>query len=253
MGFVTAERLIEGTGTPEPVWQRWLATARVRAQPLQGWLPQTARLVVIAPHPDDEVLACGALLAMHAARGGEILVVAVTDGEASHPGSSEWSPRRLAAVRRAESAEGLARLGLRGIAPVRLGLGDGKVCQQAADLAKGLKSLLCSTDVVVTTWRLDGHPDHDATGRSAAGACAAAGCRLVEAPVWMWHWAAPGDLRVPWYRLQGLPLSPQALARKQAAVAAHVTQLARRDAEEGPVLGSAILSRSTRTTEYFFM
>ena len=250
---MTMQRLIQGGGTPEPVWQSWLGSARLRAQSLQEWLPDDARLVVVAPHPDDEVLACGALLSMHAARGGESLVVAVTDGEASHAGSPHWTGQRLAAARRAESAEGLSRLGLPDVAVVRLGLPDGQVCRQADRLAKGLKPLLRSNDVVVTTWRLDGHLDHEATGRSAAGACAAAGCRLVEAPVWMWRWAAPGDLRVPWYRLLGLPLTPQALGRKQAALAAHETQLVQRDAEEGPVLGTAILARSDRTTEYFFV
>ena len=136
---------------------------------------------------------------------------------------------------------------------VRLGLPDGRVARHVELLAYRLRLLLRPGDVVISTWRLDGHPDHDATGLAAAQACAAAGCRFVEAPVWMWHWAAPGDERVPWPRLHGVTLAPTAWSRKQAAMAAHVSQLGPRHADEGPVLGPAIVARAGRTAEYFFV
>ena len=61
------------------------------------------RTVVVAPHADDESLACGGLLALLARQGVEAHVVVVTDGAASHPGSAMFPPARLAAVREAES------------------------------------------------------------------------------------------------------------------------------------------------------
>lgn len=253
MALVNAKRLVEGAGTPESVWQAWTGLARVSLPPVSAWLPASARLVVVAPHPDDELLACGGLIHEHSARGGEILIVAVTDGEASHAGSPGWSPTQLAALRRAESTEGLRRLGLRSAGVVRLGLPDGQIAQHTDALGRTLETLFWPTDVVLSTWRLDGHPDHDATGRAAAWACAQAGCRLVEAPVWMWHWSAPGDARVPWHRMLGVPLAPRALALKKTALAAHVTQLSRRDPCNGPVLGPAILARADRMIEYLFV
>jgi LmbE family N-acetylglucosaminyl deacetylase len=43
-------------------------------------------------------------------------------------------------------------------------------------------------------WRHDGHPDHDAAGRAATIASAAAGAPLLQYLVWAWHWADPeGD------------------------------------------------------------
>jgi LmbE family N-acetylglucosaminyl deacetylase len=253
MGLMSTDHLIQGKGTPEPIWEQWQGLASLRTQPFNTWLPAKARLVVIAPHPDDEILACGALLSMHAARGGESLIVSITDGEASHEGTPESRPRRLAAMRRAERAKGLSILGLRDVGVCRFGLPDGRVSHHGEQLVARFRALLKPTDVVVTTWRRDGHPDHDITGIAAARACLAVGCRLNEAPIWMWHWAQPDDARVPWHRLRGLEVRPRELSRKQAALAAHVSQLDPRGDADGPVLDTAILARSARNREYFFV
>jgi LmbE family N-acetylglucosaminyl deacetylase len=254
MAPVSPEPLIRGDGTSEAAWQPWLDSETGGAAAACAWLPPRARLVVVAPHPDDEVLACGATLAMHAAHGGECLVIAVTDGEASHPGASPAIARALACCRRQERDEGLSRLGVRSATSVvRLGLPDGRVGDHRATLSKLLSPWLRPTDVVLTTWRHDGHPDHDATGRAAVSACTAAACRLVEVPVWMWHWARPGDLRVPWHRLKAVRLAPDARARKQHALHAHASQLQPRAGNAGPVLGSQIVKRAGRALEHFLV
>jgi LmbE family N-acetylglucosaminyl deacetylase len=252
MDLVTHERVIEGDGTAEAHWQHWLAASPTPLRWLPELLPPNARLVVVAPHPDDEVLACGGLIARHAAQGGDTLIVAVSDGEASHADTASHQPLQLADLRRGESAEGLRRLGARAARVLRLQLPDGRVAEHAAELPRMLQRVLLADDVVVTTWRLDGHPDHEAAGHAAAQACAAVGCRLLEAPVWMWHWAALGDARVPWHRLVALTLSPDTVRRKQGALAAHASQLQARSARLGPVLGPAIRARAGRDTEYFF-
>jgi LmbE family N-acetylglucosaminyl deacetylase len=253
MDAVTLERAIEGDGTPESQWQAWPGLARVPALPLKRWVPPEARVVVVAPHPDDEVLVCGALLCMHAQRGGSVLVIAVTDGEASHNGSAHWNCETLAEARRRESAEGIAMLASNKAQVLRLGVPDGDVAAHIEPLMAQLRDALLPDDIVFTTWRRDGHPDHEATGTAAADVCAEIGCRLIESPVWMWHWAEPADRRVPWSRLRGLPIEPEVLGRKRMALAAHVTQLVPRDTGEGPVLGDGILERLARETEYFIV
>ena len=250
---MTPERIIRGNGTPERVWQPWLEQAAVPVWLRHPGLDAEPRVVVVAPHPDDEVLACGGLLAQHAAHGGSSLVVSVTDGEASHDASALWSPLALAAARRGESTEGLLRLGLRNPTPVRLALPDGAVTQNEVALCAALMQLLLPGDIVVTTWQLDGHPDHDATGRCTAQVCKERGCNLVEAPVWMWHWGNPDDRRIPWHRLRCLPLDPTTQQQKQDALAAHASQLGSRGLTVGPVLGPAIIARSRRSHEYFFL
>ena len=246
-------RLIQGPATSEADWLTWLKSAQVPAWQWRECLSPQERLVALAPHPDDEVLACGGLLAMHAQAGGACLIVGITAGEASHAQSPAWSARDLAKARASERERGLVRLGLPDVEVLRLGFPDGSVSRYQQQLLSMLAAILRPGDVVVTTWRLDGHPDHDTVGASAAAVCSNRGCRLVEAPVWMWHWAAPGDGRVPWQRLHCIPLGREVLRRKQQALQAHFSQLSPRGAELGPVLDDAIVSRSRRAGEYFFI
>ena len=244
---------IRDEGTPEVAWQAWPGLDAIESVPIEKWMHPAMRLVVVAPHPDDEILACGGLMAMHTARGGSALVVAVTDGEASHAGVSSWRAARLAEVRRAERLRGLSRLGCAGIRVHRLGIPDGKVAGQTTALQEELRRIVRWGDVVVTTWRRDGHPDHEACGDAAASACSAVHCCLLQAPVWMWHWSRPGDPQVPWHRLVGLGLTSREVAGKQRALAAHASQLQPRGSAVGPVLGPVMLERLTRRSEYFFV
>ncbi|MGK2897799.1 MAG: PIG-L deacetylase family protein [Burkholderiaceae bacterium] len=253
MGAVGAGRRIRGEGTTdEAAWQHWLDALNPTALAIDDVVTATQRLVVVSPHPDDEVLTCGGLIALHAQRGGVVAVVAVTDGEASHRNDPAWSPDRLGQARRAECQRGLAHLGLDPGSVTGLALPDGQVAAYRDALRRRLRPMLRSTDCVVSTWRLDGHPDHDAAGNSTAQACADVGCRLLEAPVWMWHWSAPNDPRVPWQRLRALPLPRATQTRKAAALAEHGTQLTARR-HDAPVLGTAILARAARSAEYFLL
>lgn len=248
----TVSRQIAGCGTPESTWQAWAGLASAPRLSLDGYLGKDQRLIVVAPHPDDEVLACGGLMASHVARGGACLVVAVTEGEASHTGSEIWTPGALAATRRIESARGLARLGVH-CEVLRVGLPDGLVQQHAEKLTSRLELALSANDVVVSTWRHDGHPDHEASGHAVANVCTAMGNRFLEAPVWMWHWATPGNLQVPWRSMTGFDLYHDAMARKRQALLQHLSQLSRRDGPDStPILGAAIRERASRHTEYFF-
>ncbi len=253
MASVMRPARIAGEGTDSSTWQAWLEDAELPELPLHERLPRHARLVVVAPHPDDEVLACGALLQSHAERGGESCIVAVTDGEASHPGLSSPERAALAQQRREERLQGLACMGLPPSAVRRLGLPDGEVAVNTTHLTANLRALLRPQDVLVSTWAHDGHPDHEATGRACRQLSSVVGCSYLAAPVWMWHWASPGDARVPWRRLRALRVNGPALARKQAALAAHQSQLMPRDDEHGAVLGAAIRSRAAWRSEYFFV
>lgn len=249
----SGQRRIRDDGTPEMAWQSWRGLDAIESVPIEKWMDPAMRLVVVAPHPDDEILACGGLMAMHAARGGSTLVVAVTDGEASHAGLSSWRAAKLASVRRTERLQGLSRLGCQGTEVHRLGLPDGNVAGHTTALEEELRRVVRWGDVVVTTWRRDGHPDHEACGDAAANACGAAHCCLLQAPVWMWHWSRPSDARVPWHRLVGLRLTSREVAGKQRALAAHTSQLEPRGGSIGPVLGPTMLERLTRRSEYFFV
>jgi LmbE family N-acetylglucosaminyl deacetylase len=247
-----SDRLIHGEGTTEAEWQAWNGLDPMRTTSMERLVPDGARAVVVAPHPDDEVLAVGGLLAQLARRGSAIRVIAVTDGTASHRGSRDWPVERLERERPRESREALQRLGV-DVEPVRLGLPDAGLRGLETLLADRLLTLFERDDVVFTTWRGDGHPDHEATGHASAFAAARRGARLVEVPVWAWHWAAPGDRRLPWVRARRLDLDAPARRRKQSALRAFASQL-EPDASTGrpAILRATTLARAARPFEVFF-
>ncbi|MDM0019346.1 PIG-L deacetylase family protein [Variovorax saccharolyticus] len=246
------DRAIRGDGTSEAEWQSWTGLHPLRATTVEALVPAGSRAVVVAPHPDDEVLAVGGLLAQLARRGAPIRVIAVTDGTASHRGSRDWPVERLVRERPSESREALHRLGV-DIEPIRLGLPDGGLAGLEGLLADRLLPLLERNDVVFSTWRRDGHPDHEATGHACAFAAARTGARLVEVPVWAWHWAAPGDPRLPWARARRLSLDTDASRRKRCAVQAFASQL-EADASTGraAVLRPTTVERAARPFEVVF-
>jgi LmbE family N-acetylglucosaminyl deacetylase len=243
-------------GTPLSEWQR--STALRGAQPIsaEALVPPGARLVVLAPHPDDEVLACGGLLAAMADRQQDIQLISVTDGEGSHPGSSQWPDARLRAQRRQESEYALAALGLDAarISWHRLELTDGGVADNAEALIALLSEDLRPSDVLLSTWRHDGHCDHEAVGHCAAQAAASTGATLVEVPIWAWHWAEPNDPRIPWEQARKLMLSDDQLARKRRAITCHASQL-QTDTSTGalPVLDAITLERLLQPFELVFL
>ncbi len=88
--------------------------AHLRALPLAtaATVLQGRRPLILAPHPDDESLGCGGLIAAACAAGLAPEVVILTDGGASHPGSTSHPPARLRALRAEEARQATAALGL---------------------------------------------------------------------------------------------------------------------------------------------
>jgi LmbE family N-acetylglucosaminyl deacetylase len=121
----------------------------------------TTNAVVVAPHPDDEVLGCTGVI-----RDASVTMIHVTDGV------PPWTPpaesRVLHATRRTECADAWASLGTT-VVPVELGFGDLGAWRSVRDVAESLAAALdattdsdSTTDIYVPAFQR-GHPDHDAT------------------------------------------------------------------------------------------
>jgi LmbE family N-acetylglucosaminyl deacetylase len=253
MGALAARR-ISGQGTAEASWQAWDGLDRLARIDLDALVPAASRTVIVAPHPDDEVFATGGLLALLGATGRSVLVVSVTDGTASHPYSRTLSPHGLGRLRTGETRRALRRLGLSAVEVRRLCLADGKVGRMRRRLEAALVAWIDEPDTVFATWRHDGHPDHEAAAIAAANAVERKHARLVEVPVWAWHWATPADKRIPWHRARRLDLGPDATRRKHHAAAAFVSQITPGfGGESAPVLGESVLDRLLRPFEVYFL
>ncbi len=215
------------------------------------------RTVVIAPHPDDESLACGGLLALLARAGVEAHVVVVADGSASHVGSTAFPPDRLAALREVEVREAVRMLGHAERTHL-LKLPDGNVPLPGTDgfapAVVALRALLetLHPETLVLPWRRDPHPDHVAAWH-IADAAAPAGARRLEAPVWAWHRGGPdaaprADEATAW-RLDIAPVTVD----KAAAIAAHASQTSGliSDATEAFTLTPGLLAPFERAWELY--
>lgn len=247
---------IVGQGTPLHRWQTSSQLAQLPAIDILTLVPEGARAVIIAPHPDDEVLGCGGFLQLLAAAGRPLQLISVTDGCASHPGSRRWPVERLSAVRPQESVQALRRLGLplHSLKWLRGGFADSQVALRESELSAFIERHLRPNDVVFTTWREDGHCDHEAVGRASAEAAQRVGATLHELPVWTWHWATPEDGLVPWQRARKILLAPSLVARKRHAIHAFASQL-EGDPQIGlpPVLAPYVLERLLQPFEVVFL
>jgi LmbE family N-acetylglucosaminyl deacetylase len=220
--------------TTEDTWLDWV-----------GGLPALeigrARLVIVAPHPDDETLACGGLIADASATGRLIEIVAVTDGEQSHPGTPG-----LAQHRRAEQDRALDHLGARGSVH-RLEFPDSGVARRLDELVDRLHRVVGHDAVLVAPWSHDGHSDHDACGGAARRVANATGCRLLAYPVWAWQWATPAEFAGDDWRT--LAMTSGAHRAKLAAIAEYLSQTT---ATYGAVVVSDdMLTRFRRRVEVF--
>ncbi|MFJ2710662.1 PIG-L deacetylase family protein [Pseudomonas sp. NPDC087346] len=247
---------IVGQGTTLHQWQSSRHLAELDSIDILSLVPPGSRAVIVAPHPDDEVLGCGGLMQLLAAAGRPLQLISVTDGSASHPGSQRWPVQRLSVIRPQESAEALRRLGLpmHRLKWLRGGFADTQVASREDQLSDFIAGHLRSSDVVFTTWSEDGHSDHEAVGRASAEAARRVGATCHELPVWTWHWATPEDALVPWQRARKILLSPEQIARKRHAVHAFASQLeGDPDVGLGPVLAPYVLDRLLQPFEVVFL
>ena len=234
------------------------AQAHWRALPLA--LPADVlgdgRTLILAPHPDDESLGCGGIIAALCAAGWPPLVVVLTDGAGSHPQSRRYPPERLRAVRRAETAEAASALGLPGPAlhfldlPDTLAPTDGPTFETAVD---ALASLGAECRTVLATWTGDPHCDHVAAHKMAHATARRGGLRHLAYPIW--GWTLPPDAAVPEREHKGIEGwrvdIADHLPAKRRAIASHASQLGALipDDPSGVVLPEAMLAHFDRPYE----
>ncbi|MFJ4296553.1 PIG-L family deacetylase [Curtobacterium sp. NPDC089689] len=240
-------------GTDPARWTSFLDT--VRAEPVDPG--RFDAVLVVAPHPDDETLGAGGLVATAGDRGLPVEVLLVTRGERSHPDSPTTGEQDLGARREREFRDALAALHPAATA-TPLGVPDGGVREHADLLRAALRDRVTAVPgrvLVVAPWRGDGHRDHRIAGEVAAAVVAdAPRAALLEYPVWAWHWDDPDASAAPWDRARALALSSDVLDRKRAALAAHRSQtrpLSPAPGDEAIVDGRHA-AHHLRPTEWFF-
>jgi LmbE family N-acetylglucosaminyl deacetylase len=163
------KRLAEAAGAV--CWSGLFAVAgRLAASQTSTWRARGGqRILVVAPHPDDEVCGCAGAILQHREAGDEVTVVCVTDGSASR--SLGLGPQEMAARRRREAESAAARLAAR-----LEWLGLPERTWDGAALRRQLAEYLASwrPNVIYAPSRIDFHPDHVRVAMALAGVLGAA-------------------------------------------------------------------------------
>lgn len=216
--------------------------------------------LVIAPHQDDETLACGGIIARKRNEGLPVHVMFITDGSASHPNHPRLGPQAISAIRAGEAMQALACLGVERTAVHFLNEPDGSLktitSVRREDLVIRLTVLFRSIapSEIFLPCNPDGSSEHDATFGFVTDAITRAGLQpdIWQYPVWSWwnpllllrRWLATDDCR-------RLPLEDYRLA-KQQAIECYQSQITPLAPDATPALPADLVKIFNSDTEYFF-
>lgn len=196
-----------------------MSADELRPPPDPRWLtaPLPGRVLVFAPHPDDEIAGPGGTLCLHRRQQDPVRVVIATDGIAGDP-EGRFDKATYSALRRAESGRGLHEIGVDDVvfwgfpdscelSPVDLELGVRKATEEVQRFRP---------DIVYLPWGREGHPDHHATHLCVSRALERTTFRGTAYGYEVWHAMIP-DLIVD--------ITP-VIEAKRRAIAQHRSQLA---------------------------
>jgi LmbE family N-acetylglucosaminyl deacetylase len=117
------------------------------------------RVIVLAPHPDDEAIGCGGMICLHQQQGDRVEIVHLTSGERGVEGMAEETLRSL---REAEAKEAAHVLAAEAVHFLRLP--DTRLEQAIPTAAQKLQPILAAArpDMIYLPHAADAHPDHGA-------------------------------------------------------------------------------------------
>jgi LmbE family N-acetylglucosaminyl deacetylase len=128
------------------------------------------RIIVFAPHPDDETLGCGGTIIKRITEGYEAIVVVMTDGR--HALSNAFgiqnnpSPEEMKQIRAAETVTAMQILGVTKKNIIFLDFEDGKLTENCKQLMVKVTEILKEFQPVEVYFpqKKDCHPDHKTAG-----------------------------------------------------------------------------------------
>ncbi len=216
------------------------------------------RIIVFAPHPDDETLGCGGTIAKKVRDGDLVYIVFVTDGRNSHKivlGIEENpNPEEVKAIRREEGRTVARLLGVQEENLTFMDYMDGHLDQQIALAAERVRRTVVSIepDTIFVPHELDLNKDHRATNVIVRSALKEWSPRLELYMYVIWY----GD-KSEYARVMNADNAVEIdisefLELKRKAIATYRSQVALEfSSQTRPVLPAAFLSRFLLPTERF--
>lgn len=218
------------------------------------------RILIVAPHMDDEVLGCGGIMHMHTDKA-QIHCIYATDGARSPAPLLPWTGSidpDIRKRRRHEALDIMDDVGIPRENSIFLDFPDGKLMKNALPFKGRLVEHLARIEpaIILAPFRYDLHPDHVAVYRGVRDAVleTGGGSILLEYFIYFrWRLIKSGDVRqlIPASRLLNIDTSAVA-DKKSATIHLYASQTrVHNDWQEQPILTARSISERCNEPEYF--
>jgi LmbE family N-acetylglucosaminyl deacetylase len=217
--------------------------------------PRRERIVVFAPHPDDETLACGGTIANSIRQGKDVYIIVMTDGRNSHrillSIDRNPNPRELIPIRKFESQRATGVLGVRSNHLFFLGFEDGTLAFHRKQAGKAVLEHLVKLkpDTIFMPDKSDAHPDHSTTGGLVLDAVRESG---IDPTVYSYTVWTNDVIKKPKSANEVELDISRSLAVKCAAIKEYKSQVTKLfQSQNRPVLDESMMSQFRLPTEQF--
>jgi LmbE family N-acetylglucosaminyl deacetylase len=208
------------------------------------------QVVIVAPHPDDEVIGCGGLIARLVAEGNAPHIVIMTGGEQSHAGCCSIDTKSIVSSRRGLTRNAMAILGVPKNNIHELNFPDGGINSQHFEMVS-LQNLLEQLNpqmVFVPHWG-EGWPDHITTAKIVKDILKN-GVQIYEYCVWMWYYNI--WRRLDWHNALKLHMTADERTKKLKAMDAYIKPQAPCGRPWSGVLPSIFVKANRWNRELYF-
>lgn len=212
-------------------------------------LDLSGTFVILAPHPDDEVLGCGGLIARLCAEGNPPYVVIMTGGGGSLRGHSDMPENEVIEARRKLTLASARELGLPKENIHFLDFVDGSIANRPEREMARLREIIVrlQSSAILVPHRSEGWPDHTATREIALSGNHPT---IIEYCVWMWYYNV---WNLDWKNARKIEMTDMEHAAKLRAVNIYVSAKAPNGDPWSGFLPKPFLRANTSRRELYFL
>lgn len=210
------------------------------------------KILIVAPHPDDEVIGCSGLIQRMKKEGKEIFIVILSGGEASHCSCCEIDKDRLINARYELTLQAAQLLKLPIDRIYRLSYPDGKISKEHSETERfrSIINSICPDTVVIPHWS-EGCVDHRHTHEITRFLLKdELEIELYAYCVWFWYYY--NIWNISWKNMRLLNMSTDEYQTKLQAINIYITPKAPCGKPYSGVLPKMLLKAGCWNRELFF-
>ena len=208
------------------------------------------KVLILAPHPDDEIFGCGGLIARLTGENKHVEIAIVTGGGASHGWCCDVAASDVIAARRELTLKSAKELGLSSEYIHFLDFEDGHIGKRPESEVLKLRSLIATIkpDTVFVPHRGEGWPDHLAV-RELGLDLIPESTAIFEYCVWMWYYR---QKHLDWSKASKLKMTQKEHSKKLSAITAYTAACAPCGNPWVGVLPKLFVKANSTDTELYF-